>query len=130
MFRKAKIILIGLLFSTAVWADDDDWDDRGGYGYGYPYYQQEIIYAPPVVQYVEPPIVEYAAPPVVEYVPLQPRYHAPPPPVSHYTYDRRSPHGLLGGMVGSAMGYELGAGDPLVAGLGAAAGAWFGNGGY
>jgi len=125
MFRMSKIILLGLMFSSTVWADDDDWDDRGGYRY--PYYREEIIYAPPVVEYVAPPVVEYIAPPVVEYVPAQPRYYVPPPPVNYYRYDQRSPQGLVGGMVGSALGYELGAGDPLAAGLGAAAGTWFGN---
>jgi hypothetical protein len=31
-------------------------------------------------------------------------------------------------LVGSAMGYEMGRGDPLAAGIGAAAGSWIGNG--
>jgi len=125
MFRISTIILLGLTFSTAAWADDDDWDERG---YRYPYYREDIIYAPPVVQYVATPVVEYVAPPVVEYIPVQPRYYATPPPVNYY--DQHSPQGLVGGMVGSALGYELGSGDPLAAGLGAAAGAWVGNGGY
>jgi uncharacterized protein YcfJ len=43
-------------------------------------------------------------------------------------YDQRSGTGLVGGMVGSAVGYEMGRGDPLAAGVGAAAGAWLGNG--
>jgi len=33
-------------------------------------------------------------------------------------------------MVGSAMGYQLGNGDPIAAGIGAAAGALLGNGMY
>ncbi len=129
MFRMAKIIIVGMLFSTAVLADDDDWGEhhhwRHHHGYGYPVYREEIVYAPQ-------PIVEYVPQPVVEYVPVQPRYYAPPPPppVGYYGYDQRSPQGLVGGMVGSAMGYELGRGDPLAAGIGAAAGAWFGNGRY
>lgn len=124
MFKTAKIIFLALIFSSAALADDD-WDDRGGY----PYYREEIIYAPPVVQYAPPPVVQYVAPPVVEYVPVQPRYYTPPP-VSYYGYDQRSPQGLLGGLVGSAIGYEIGQGDPLAAGIGAAAGAWFGNGNF
>lgn len=128
MFRMTQILIISLLFSTAAWADRDDW---GGYhhdhrhhhyyqGYDQPYYREEIVYMPPVVHYVPQPIVEY--------VPVQPRYYAPPPPVSYYSYDQRSPQGLVGGIVGSVMGYELGRGDPLAAGIGAAAGAWLGNG--
>jgi hypothetical protein len=35
---------------------------------------------------------------------------------------------LAGGVIGSVFGYELGGGDPLAAGLGAAAGSFFGNG--
>lgn len=129
MFSMAKIVLAGLTLTSVAWADDD-WDDRGGYGS--PYYREEIIYAPPVVRYVTPPppVIEYVMPPVVEYVPVQPRYYAPPPPVAQYRYNQSSPQGLLGGVIGSALGYELGAGDPLAAGLGAAAGAWFGNGRY
>lgn len=55
------------------------------------------------------------------YVPVAPM------PAPRY-YDQRSGTGLVGGMVGSAVGYEMGRGDPLAAGVGAAAGAWLGNG--
>lgn len=111
MFRMAKIVVIGLLFASPVFADDD-WDEDY-----YPRYREEIVYVPERV---------------VEYIPAQPRYYAPPPPppVSYYGYDQRSPQGLVGGMLGSVMGYELGRGDPLAAGIGAAAGAWMGNGMY
>lgn len=127
MFRKSLILIAGVLLSSTALADRDDWGGhhhRHGHhhGYGNPYYREEIVYMPPVVQYVPQPVVEY--------VPVQPRYYAPPPPVSYYGYDQRSPQGLLGGMVGSAVGYEMGRGDPLAAGIGAAAGAWFGNSRY
>jgi hypothetical protein len=122
MFRMAKIVVIGLLFTSPVLADDD-WGEgrhhghhRHGYHH-YPRYREEIVYVPERV---------------VEYVPVEPRYYAPPPPppVSYYGYDQRSPQGLVGGMLGSVMGYELGRGDPVAAGIGAAAGAWMGNGMY
>lgn len=122
MFRMAKIVVIGLLFTSPVFADSD-WGEghhhrhhHHGYHH-YPRYREEIVYVPERV---------------VEYVPVEPHYYAPPPPppVSYYGYDQRSPQGLVGGMLGSMMGYELGRGDPLAAGIGAAAGAWMGNGMY
>jgi uncharacterized protein YcfJ len=35
---------------------------------------------------------------------------------------------LAGGVIGSVLGYELGAGSPIASGLGAAAGSYLGNG--
>lgn len=114
MFRIAKYLLMGLLVSTPVLADDHGWGGHHHHHHRHYYdYGPEYIYVPQ---------------PMVEYVPVQPRYYAPPPPVRYYGYDQRSTQGLLGGVVGSAMGYELGGGDPLATGIGAAAGAWFGNG--
>ncbi|WP_020484403.1 MULTISPECIES: hypothetical protein [unclassified Methylomonas] len=125
MFRMTNIMLIGLLFSSMALADDDWGEHRHhrhhhhhGHGYGreyYPAYPVERVYVPERV---------------VEYVPMQQRYYAPPPPppVRYGGYDQRSPQGLVGGLVGSAMGYEMGRGDPLAAGIGAAAGSWIGNG--
>lgn len=126
MFRQFSILALSLLMSTAVIADDDWGEHRHhhhhhGHHHGHHYrptYRERIVYAPPVVEYVQTPPVYYAPPPPV--------YYAPPPPPPRYSYDQRSPQGLLGGMVGSAMGYEIGRGDPLAAGLGAAAGAWMG----
>lgn len=126
MIRLAIFTLLGLALSTPVMADSD-WHDDYDHGHGhhhrhhhghdyYPRYREERIYVPERV---------------VEYVPVQPRYYAPPPPpVNYYRYDQRSTQGLVGGMVGSAMGYEIGRGDPLAAGIGAAAGALLGNGFY
>ncbi len=123
MFRVTQIIMLSLLFSSVALADDDDWDDPRGYAREYypayyqpvapSYYREEIVYVPERV---------------VEYVSVQPRYYAPPPP--RYSYDQRSPQGLLGGVVGSVMGYEMGDGNPLATGIGGAAGAWLGNGYY
>ena len=39
-----------------------------------------------------------------------------------------SHQGLAGGVIGSVLGYELGAGSPIASGLGAAAGSYLGNG--
>ena len=50
------------------------------------------------------------------------RYYSQPP------QDPRSHQGLAGGVVGSVLGYEFGKGDPVVTGLGAAAGSYLGNG--
>jgi hypothetical protein len=121
MLKISKFVALGLLFSSAAFADDDwGWHHGHGHhrhhGHHYPMYREEIVYVPErVVEYAPPPV--YYAPP-------------PPPPPRYYGYDQRSPQGLLGGMIGSAMGYQFGGGDPLAAGIGAAAGAWFGNGMY
>ena len=122
MFSILKIIILILIFSSTAWADDDWGRHRHGHHHGhhhrehYPYYRRDIVYVP-------------APPPVVQYVPVAPRYYAPPP-VSYYRYDQRSPTGLVGSIVGGAVGYEVGGGDPLAAGIGAAAGAIIGNGRY
>lgn len=53
------------------------------------------------------------------YYPEQPRY-------PNYE-DPRAHQGLAGGVVGSVLGYEIGHGDPVATGLGAAAGSYLGN---
>jgi len=112
MFRMAKIILLSLSIVSAALADGD-WGEHHHHRHhhGYPAYSVERVYVPERV---------------VEYVPVERRYYAPP--VRYDYYDQRSPQGLVGGLVGSAMGYEMGGGDPLAAGIGAAAGSWLGNG--
>lgn len=63
---------------------------------------------------------DYYPQPAPNYYPQQ----APRP-----TYqDPRSHQGLAGGVVGSVLGYELGNGNPVATGLGAAAGSYLGNG--
>ncbi len=123
MFRLTTFLVAGLFLTSPAFADHREWGHghhrhhhHHGHGH-YPRYREEIVYVPGRV---------------VEYVPVQPRYYAPPPPppVHYHRYDQRTPQGLVGGMVGSAIGYEMGRGDPLAAGFGAAAGAWFGNGMY
>ena len=49
-------------------------------------------------------------------------------PPRYNSYDQRSHQGLAGGVIGSVLGYELGAGSPIASGLGAAAGSYLGNG--
>ena len=61
----------------------------------------------------------YYPQPQVNYYPQQPRYSG---------YDQRSHQGLAGGVIGSVLGYEIGNGNPVAAGLGAAAGSYLGNG--
>lgn len=125
MFRMAKIMVLAALASSTALADSDDWDDyRGGYAREYyPVYPRPVerVYYREEIRYVPETIVEYVP------APPPPRYYAPPPQY-YQSYDQRSPAGLLGGLVGGVMGYELGGGDPLAAGIGAAAGAWMGNG--
>lgn len=122
MFRIAKFVLVGLWFSSVAFAEDDDWGGhhRHHHGHHRHYHGHEYYPAYPVERV-------YVPERVVEYVPMPQPYYAPPPPRYQY-YDQRSPQGLVGGLVGSAMGYELGRGDPLAAGIGAAAGSWIGNG--
>jgi hypothetical protein len=64
------------------------------------------------------------------YHPEEARYY-PQPGTRYYPQqhqDPRSHQGLAGGVVGSVLGYEIGKGDPIATGLGAAAGSYLGNG--
>ena len=109
-----------ILFSPLSYADDDDWGHRG-HGWGHHRHGHHHYYPQPEVHYYYPqPEVHYyyQQPPVRYYQQPQPRYSG---------YDQRSPPGLAGGVIGSVFGYELGNGDPLATGLGAAAGSFFGN---
>ncbi|OAI09890.1 hypothetical protein A1359_18090 [Methylomonas lenta] len=118
MLRRIILILAGVMFTSLATAGGHG---HNGHHHGHRHYHGPVVrhYAPaPRVYYREP--VRYYAPPVVRYVPVY------QPPV--YQYDRRSNSGMLGGVMGSAMGYQFGGGDPLAAGMGAAAGAWVGNG--
>lgn len=62
--------------------------------------------------------------------PEETRYY-PQPETRYYPQqpqDPRSHQGLAGGVVGSVLGYEIGKGDPIATGVGAAAGSYLGNG--
>ncbi|MBM4207346.1 MAG: hypothetical protein FJ190_04785 [Gammaproteobacteria bacterium] len=130
-----QIIAVAALFSSAAFADDDDWDDDGygrrrcdrqyghqGWG-GYPRQQVNNYYPQPQANYY------YEQPPVTYYQP-QPQYYPPQPRYNHGGgyYDNRSHQGLAGSVIGDVIGYELGNGHPLAAGIGAAAGSFLGNG--
>ena len=127
-----------ILYSSMSHADDHGW--RGhGYGhhggghhghhreYYYPQPQVNYYYAEPQVHYYPQPQINYYQQPEVhyyqqpqpEYRPQQPRYSG---------YDQRSHQGLAGGVIGSVFGYEIGNGNPVASGLGAAAGSYLGNG--
>ena len=126
-----------ILYSSTSYADDDyGWrgHGHGHHGWGhhghnqryYPqpqinYYPQPQInyYPPPQINYYPQPQINYYPPPQVNYYPQQPRYSG---------YDQRSHQGLAGGVIGSVFGYEIGSGDPVATGLGAAAGSYLGNG--
>lgn len=139
-----QLIVFSLIYSSASFADRGGRYDRGGYGrpmyghghghrHGYLPRPQIIYYAAPRVRYYPappPPVYYYPAPPV-HYYPPQPQVHYYPQP-ARYSGDQRSHQGLAGGVVGSVLGYEIGNGDPLATGLGAAAGSLLGNemGGY
>lgn len=138
--RKSVFIIsltVGVLFSHGVyaWEDDDgEWRERGRYEQPYrpqpyyrevdppPYYREETVYLPPQPVYREE----------VRYYP-QPA----PPPYPYYPRDdgrayRQYDGGdvvseVAGGMVGGVVGYELGGGSPMATGVGAVAGAIFGD---
>ena len=116
-----QLTALALVFSSQVIADDDWGYGHHGHGHhgwghhhhhhqrwggGYPRQQVNNYYYP------QPPVTYY---------PPQPRHYGG-------GYDGRSHQGLAGGVVGTVFGYELGNGDPLAAGLGAAAGSFLGNG--
>jgi hypothetical protein len=133
MKKLLYLTAVAVLFSSAAFADDDDWGGRGwgghghhGWGHhhghhghhgwgGYPRQQVNNYYPQPQANYY------YQQPPANYYPPQQPQYYGG-------GYDGRSHQGLAGGVVGSVFGYELGNGDPIAAGLGAAAGSFLGNG--
>ena len=125
-----QLTIFATLFSNAVFADRDDWDrgdhhhwHHGHHGWGHHNRHHDGYgYQPQVNNYYPQPNYYYQAPQQA-YYPPQPQYQ------QGYGYnDNRSHQGLAGGVVGTVFGYELGNGDPLAAGLGAAAGSFLGNG--
>jgi len=123
LFLLPHVIALALLSSSLAYADDDDWGDRDDQGY---YVQPQInyYYSPP-----PPTVYNYYPQPQVNnyyYPPQRQAYYYPPQP-QYYGYDQRSHQGLAGGVIGSVLGYELGAGNPIASGLGAAAGSFLGN---
>jgi hypothetical protein len=118
-----------ILYSAISYADDDDrgWGGRG-YGYeGHHGHHHEHYYPQPQINYYPQPQINYYPPPQVNYYP-QPQANYYPQQPQYSGYDQRSHQGLAGGVVGSVLGYEMGNGNPVAAGLGAAAGSYLGNG--
>ena len=119
-----------MLYSSISYADRDHGGGHHGHGHhgwghhghhrGHYYPRPQINYYPqPQINYYPAPQINYYPQPPVNYYPQQPRYSG---------YDQRSHQGLAGGVIGSVFGYEIGNGDPVAAGLGAAAGSFLGNG--
>jgi hypothetical protein len=119
-----------MLYSSISYADHDHGGGHHGHGHhgwghhghhrGHYYPRPQINYYPqPQINYYPAPQINYYPQPPVNYYPQQPRYSG---------YDQRSHQGLAGGVIGSVFGYEIGNGDPVAAGLGAAAGSFLGNG--
>jgi hypothetical protein len=128
-FSLTPFIIATLLFSSVSCAS-------GGYGHRHEhehgwehhhehhhYYPQERVQYREVVKYYPQPRY-YTAP---RYYAPPPRYYPQPQPRYQSYQDPRSTQGLAGGVIGSVFGYELGAGDPIATGLGAAAGSYLGN---
>lgn len=108
-----------ILFSPLSYADSDS--GHRGWGHHRHHHHRYVdddYYEQPRVRYYyqQPTIQYYQQPPV--------RYYQQP---QQYSRDPRSHQGLAGGVIGSVFGYELGSGDPLATGLGAAAGSFLGN---
>jgi hypothetical protein len=131
---KKLIYIMSFAVSAALYTSFSHADGRGHHhhhGHRHHHHHHPHFVPRPHVDYYPAPIVRYYSAPPVAYVPVP-----PPPPVTYYShppvnsgyYDQRSPQGLAGGVLGSVFGYELGKGDPIATGLGAAAGSYLGNG--
>jgi hypothetical protein len=134
ILMKKLIYIMPFAVFAALYASlshADRWDHHHHHGHGHHHHHHPHFVPRPHVNYYPAPIVHYYSAPPVAYVPVP-----PPPPVTYYSqppvnsgyYDQRSPQGLAGGVLGSVFGYELGKGDPIATGLGAAAGSYLGNG--
>jgi hypothetical protein len=122
LFFLIQLTAAVVLFSPVSHADDNEWEHHGhhrGHGWGHHGHHHHYYPRPEVHYYYPQPEVYYYPQPPVRYYSQPPRYSG---------YDQRSHQGLAGGVIGSVFGYELGSGDPLATGLGAAAGSFFGNG--
>ncbi|MDD5460676.1 MAG: hypothetical protein PHG00_03425 [Methylococcales bacterium] len=111
---------------------DHGWGGGHGHGWGHHRHHHEHYYPQPQINYYPQPQINYYPPPQVNYYPQPQVNYYPQPRVNYYPpqprYDQRSHQGLAGGVIGSVFGYEIGNGDPVAAGLGAAAGSFLGNG--
>jgi len=127
-----QLTAVVILFSSLSYADDDDYGwgghgHHGHHGWGHHGHHQERYYPQPQINYYPPPQINYYPQPEVHYY-QQPQANYYPQEPRYSGYDQRSHQGLAGGVIGSVFGYEIGSGDPIAAGLGAAAGSFLGNG--
>lgn len=125
LFWLIQVIGFSLFFTAASQADEHyGWTRhihrhphfRQVIRYNTPAYREVITYYPRPRSYRE--VITYYPRPYTEtrVYPVYPRYQ------------RQSfVPGLAGGVVGGVLGYEMGGGDPLATGLGAAAGSYIGN---
>ena len=131
LFFLIQLTVAVMLYSSHSYADDDrEWRGHGhGHHHGwrhhgqhreyyYPRPQVNYYYSAPQVHYYPQPQVYYYPQPQAEYYPEQPQRYQ----------DSRSAQGLAGGVIGSVFGYQIGSGDPVITGIGAAAGSYLGNG--
>ncbi len=122
LFFLILLITTAALFSPLSYADGGRHRDHhgGGHrGHGWEHHKHRHHH------YARPQINYYYSQPEVRYYQQPPtRYYQQP----RYSNDQRSHQGLAGGVIGSVFGYELGNGDPVATGLGAAAGSYLGNG--
>jgi hypothetical protein len=121
IFFLTQLLAAVILYSSISYADGDDygWRGHGHHGWGHHGRFRGNYYPQPQINYYPQPQINYYQQPQVNYYPQQPRYSG---------YDQRSHQGLAGGVIGSVFGYEMGNGNPVAAGLGAAAGSYLGNG--
>lgn len=116
IFFIIQLTAVAILFSPMLFAHDYDNGEHHGHGWGRHHHHH--YYPRPIVRYYYPqPVIRYYPQPQVRYYP-QP---------SQYSYGQRSHQGLAGGVIGGVFGYELGNGDPIATGLGAAAGSFIAN---
>lgn len=134
MAKFTAFLIMAFMLSATAYASDRHWDRGDGYGYykkhhrlqhnydRHNYYEREYrpverVYYREEVRYVPQPIVRYR------------RYQSYE--ASRYRGYQRHGHGsvegLIGGTVGGVVGYQLGQGNPLATGIGAAFGALIGN---
>ena len=125
-----QVSAIAILYSTLSYADYDH-GRRGGHGHPgrwpHGHYRKHYYPQPPIIYY-PPAQIHYYPQPQVHYYPQPQANYYPPQPHRQSYQDPRSTQGLAGGVIGSVFGYQIGNGDPVATGLGAAAGSYLGNG--
>ncbi|WP_031434915.1 glycine zipper 2TM domain-containing protein [Methylomarinum vadi] len=122
MYKLVSIVIMALLLSTTANAHDRRGYPGRGHAYGhYKRHHHDHRYR----RYDYRPVERIYYREEVRYAPRPPARYYPAP--RYRRYDNRSAEGLVGGAFGSIIGYEIGRGDPLAAGVGAALGSFVGN---